>query len=155
MKRPFFDTSILIAGLIDFGEASQASIEILDRVADGRITRASTAWHCCLEFYSVATRLPEEYRLSLAVAQEFIDEEIMGRLGIEILDQSGQSRFFKGATQDRIRGGRIYDFHIGMIALSHQTTAIVTENKKHFLNFERQGIDVLTANEFLQLLNNL
>ncbi|MFO8027961.1 MAG: PIN domain-containing protein, partial [Opitutales bacterium] len=150
MKRPFFDTSILVAGLIDFGEPSQAAIQILDRVADGRIGDAATAWHCCLEFYSVATRLPEEYRLPPDVAQEFVDEEIMGRLGIEILDRTSQRQFFRYATRNGIRGGRIYDFHIGMIALAHQTSAIVTENKKHFLSFERQGIDVLSAHEFLE-----
>lgn len=98
MKRPFFDTSILIAGLIDFGESSHAPIQILNRTS--------------------------------------------------------QSKFFKDATSNRIRGGRIYGFHIGMIALAHQTSAIVTENKKHFLSFERQGIDVLSASEFLVALNS-
>lgn len=152
MKRPFFDTSILLSGLIDFGESSRAPIKILDLVVEGRIPEASTAWHCCLEFYSVSTRLPEEYRLPLEVAQEFIDEEIIGRFGIEIVNRSSQSEFFKGARLNKIRGGRVYDYHIGMIAIAHQSTVIVTENKKHFMSFERQGMDVLSANQFL---NNL
>jgi len=152
MKRPFFDTSILLAGLIDFGAPSVAPIQILDRIANRQIHDASTAWHCCLEFYSVATKLPEEYRLTPDVAQEFVDEEIMGRLGIEILDRADQRQFFREATRNTIRGGRIYDFHIGTVALVHQTSAIITENKKHFLNFERQAIDVLSASEFLETI---
>lgn len=140
MKRPFFDTSILIAGLIDFGESSQAPIQILDRVADGRIAHPATAWHCCLESYSVATRLPEEYRSAPDVAEEFVDGEIMGCLGIQILDQADPSLFFKDAARNRVRGGRIYDFHIGTVALTHQTSPLVTENKKHFLTLSAKAL---------------
>lgn len=98
----------------------------------------------------MATRLPEEYRLSPEIAQEFVDEEIIGRLSIEVLDRTGQGEFFKAATRQKMHGGRIYDFHIGRIALAHQATVIVTENKKHFLNFESKELDVLTAREFLE-----
>lgn len=149
MKRPFLDTSILLGGLIDFGKSSQAPMELLDQIAESKIRNAATAWHCCLEFYSVATRLPEEYRLSLETAREFVVEEIIARLKIRTLDATRQEDFFTSAEQHTIRGGRIYDYHIGMIALTGTASVIVTENKKHFLNFERQGIDVLTANEFL------
>jgi hypothetical protein len=63
VKGVFFDTSVLLAGLIDLGEPSVAAIPLLDAVAKGRLREPRTAWHCCLELYSVATRLPEEYRL--------------------------------------------------------------------------------------------
>jgi predicted nucleic acid-binding protein len=152
MNRPFFDTSILVAGLIDFGESSRASIELLDRVADQRIPQAATAWHCCLEFYSVATRLPEEYRLPIETAQQFVDEEIIARLGVEILTQTDQNSFFHSTAHNGIRGGRVYDFHIGMIALTNSASVIVTENKKHFSLFERQGLPVLNSDEFIQAL---
>ena len=46
----FFDTSILVAGLIEIGEASEYPQQIMTAVAGGRIRRAVTAWHCCLEF---------------------------------------------------------------------------------------------------------
>jgi predicted nucleic acid-binding protein len=152
MNRPFFDTSILVAGLIDFGESSRASIELLDRVADRRIPHAATAWHCCLEFFSVVTRLPEEYRLPIETAQQFVDEEIIGRLGIKILTQADQKTFFRSTAQNEIPGGRVYDFHIGMIALTNFASTIVTENKKHFSLFERQGLPVLSSDEFIQTL---
>jgi len=37
-------------------------------VAAGRVEKPATAWHCCLEFFSVATRLPPEYRVTPADA---------------------------------------------------------------------------------------
>lgn len=63
LRGAFFDTSILIAGSIDFGHSSQPALLLMDAVADG-----ASAWHCCLEFYSVTMRLPEEYRLELELA---------------------------------------------------------------------------------------
>lgn len=152
MNRPFFDTSILVAGLIDFGESSRGPIELLDRVADGRIARAATAWHCCLEFYSVATRLPEEYRLPVETARQFVEEEIIGRLQIELIDQNGRSCFFTQAARDGIRGGGVYDYHIGRTALAHSASVIVTENKRHFSDFAGQGLPVLNSTEYIEAL---
>jgi hypothetical protein len=60
----FFDTSVLVAGLIDFGPQSAPAQRLLHAVAEKKLTSPATAWHCCLEFFSVATRLPAEYRLS-------------------------------------------------------------------------------------------
>ena len=65
----FLDTSILLAGLIELGPASGPAQELMAAVAGGRLRRPCTAWHCCLEFYAVSTRLPEEFRLSPADAR--------------------------------------------------------------------------------------
>jgi hypothetical protein len=62
LRGPFFDTGVLVAGLIDFGPSSRHALLLMDAVADGRIERPPTAWHCCLEFYSVTTRLPRRAR---------------------------------------------------------------------------------------------
>jgi predicted nucleic acid-binding protein len=153
MNRPFFDTSIILAGLIDFGESSVAPIQILDQIAEGQIREASTAWHCCLEFYSVATRLPEEYRLTTETAAAFIRGEIIQNLGIRILNPPGDEGLFTQAAANRMSGGRIYDFHIGMTALGGNLSVIVTENKKHFLNFESADTPVYNAVEFLNKLD--
>lgn len=75
LKGAFFDTSVLIAGMIDFGRSSHHALLLMDAVAEGRIERPLTAWHCCLEFYSVTTRLPEEYRLEPEAALRLLREE--------------------------------------------------------------------------------
>src|SRR5262245_3630362 len=64
----FLDTSVLLAGLIDLGPQSVAPHLLLHAVAERTVTPAATAWHCCLEFFSVATRLPAEFRLAPADA---------------------------------------------------------------------------------------
>lgn len=150
MNSPFLDTSILVGGCIDFGASSQASMALLDRVAERHVRNAATAWHCCLEFYSVVTRLPEEYRLSPQTAQEFVMEEIIRRLGIRMLDAERREDFFIDSARLNIRGGRIYDHHIGTVALGGNASVIVTENKKHFALFENKNLPVMTAAEFLE-----
>ena len=76
----FLDTSVLLAGLIDFGPQSAPAHSLLHAVAEKTVAPAATAWHCCLEFYSVSTRLPAEYRLSPADAAQLVEEEIFARM---------------------------------------------------------------------------
>ncbi len=59
LRGAFFDTSVLVAGTIDFGQSSHHALLLMDAVVDGQIERPLTSWHCCLEFYAVTTRLPE------------------------------------------------------------------------------------------------
>lgn len=150
LNKPFFDTSILVAALIDFGESSAGAIEIFDRLAAGEFPQACTAWHCCLEFYSVVTRLPEEYRLDPHTARTLVEREIVERLTVGSLAEKSRSLFFAEAERTDIRGGRIYDAHIGAVAIGLNASVMVTENKKYFANLPERGIPVLSAKEFLQ-----
>ena len=72
----FLDTSVLLAGLVDFGPQSAPAQSLLHAVAEKQVTTAGTAWHCCLEVYSVSTRLPPEFRLTSADALQLIEDEI-------------------------------------------------------------------------------
>ena len=69
----FFDTSVLLGGLIDLGPSSAPAQRLMTAVATGQLRRVHTAWHCCLEFYAVSTRLPEELRLHPRDAWRLID----------------------------------------------------------------------------------
>ena len=149
MSGPFLDTSILIGGLIDLGNPSDAPIKVLDRVAEGTTRDPCTAWHCCLEFYSVVTRLPEEYRLEPADALTLLDEEVFGRFRIGSLPAGSRERFLRTAVRQGVRGGRIYDAHIGAVALAMGAQVLVTENLRHFSNYDGRGLRVVTAGEFL------
>ena len=146
---PFLDTSVLLAGLVDFGPQSAPAQELLHAIAEGKTGRASTAWHCCLEVYSVATRLPAEFRLNAADAVSLIQEEIFGRMAVLDLPHDGQRSFLQALAQQGITGGRVYDAHIAEIARSAGATVIVTDNRKHFLSALRYGIRVDTPSEYV------
>ena len=150
----FLDTSVLLAGLVDFGPQSAPAQSLLHAVAEKQVTTAGTAWHCCLEFYSVSTRLPPEFRLTCADALQLIEDEIFGRLAVHDLPAGDRIVMLKAAAQDSTVGGRIYDAHIAEIARAAGAAVVVTDNRRHFMASLRHGIRVETPAEFLASVKN-
>lgn len=146
--RVFLDTSILLAGLIEMGDASAAPRQILDAVARKGVERPMTAWHCCLEFYSVATRLPAGLRLEPEQACLLVTSEIMDLFRVCELPEAARVAFLAAAGAERVAGGRVYDAHIAEVARLAGARLVVTENRRHFVGLMRHGIRVLTAAEF-------
>ena len=145
----FLDTSVLLAGLVDFGPQSAPAQSILHAVAEKTIPTAGTAWHCCLEFFSVATRLPPEYRVTPADGARLLDEEVLGRMTVHDLPAADRLLFLRAAAHDATAGGRIYDAHIAEIARAAGAAVVVTDNRRHFLAALRYGLRVDTPAEFL------
>jgi predicted nucleic acid-binding protein len=147
--RIFLDTSVLLAGLVDFGPQSAPAQSLLHAVAEKQVPDAGTAWHCCLEFFSVSTRLPAEFRLTAADAAQLVDHEIFGRMGVHDLPRADRLPMLKAAARDGAAGGRIYDAHIAEVARSAGAAVVVTDNRRHFIAALRHGIRVETPGEFL------
>ena len=145
----FLDTSVILAGLIDFGPQSAPAQSLLHAVAEKRVPSPATAWHCCLEFYSVATRLPPEFRVSPADAVTLLEEEVFGRMAIHDLPAADRLSMIRGAAHDAIAGGRIYDCHIADVARAAGARVVVTDNRRHFLSALRYDLRVETPDEFL------
>jgi predicted nucleic acid-binding protein len=145
----FLDTSVLLAGLVDFGPQSASAQTILHGVAEKTILSPATAWHCCLEVFSVATRLPPEYRLTPATAAHLLQEEIIARMSVVDLPARDRVTLLNSAAGDGTAGGRIYDAHIAEIARAAGASVIVTDNRRHFVASLRHGIRVETAIEFV------
>jgi predicted nucleic acid-binding protein len=144
----FLDTSVLLAGLVDFGPQSAPAHTILHAVAEKTVPSATTAWHCCLEFYSAATRLPPEFRLTPAHAMQLLEEEIVGRMTVHDLPAADRLPMLRNAAAEGIAGGRVYDTHIAEIARAATASVIVTDNRRHFVSALRHGIRVETPREF-------
>jgi predicted nucleic acid-binding protein len=145
----FLDTSVLLAGLVDFGPQSAPAQAVMHAVAERQLAGPATAWHCCLEFFSVATRLPPEFRLSPADAVQLLELEVFGRMAVHDLPADERLTMLKGAALDGTAGGRIYDTHIAEVARVAGARVVVTDNRRHFLASLRHGIRVETPAEFL------
>jgi predicted nucleic acid-binding protein len=145
----FLDTSVLLGGLIYFGPQSAPAQSVMHALAEKQIPQPATAWHCCLEFYSVATRLPPEFRLTPADAVTLVQEEVFGRMSVHGLPPADRLALLKTAVQDGIAGGRIYDAHIAEVARAAGARVVVTDNRRHFLSALRYGIRVETPSEFV------
>jgi predicted nucleic acid-binding protein len=150
----FLDTSVLLAGLIDFGPQSAPAQTLLSAVADKRIASVATAWHCCLEFFSVATRLPPEYRIGPSDAAALLEQEVFARMTVHDLPPDDRPALLSAASRDAIAGGRIYDAHIAEIARAVGAAVVVTDNRRHFLSALRYDMRVETPAEFLSSLKS-
>lgn len=149
MNAVFFDTSILLGGLIEMGPASRRAQEAMTAVAEGVIRAPLTAWHCCLEFYSVSTRLPTEFQLTPADALTLLESEVLARFRIHQLSSSRFRAFLRTAAAEHVAGGRLYDAHIAEIARRSGARAVVTENRRHFSTLARFDIPIWTADELI------
>jgi predicted nucleic acid-binding protein len=148
----FLDTSVLLAGLIDFGPQSAPAQSLMHAVAEKQIKTATTAFHCCLEFFSVATRLPPEYRITPADAVTLLEQEVFARMGVHDLPAADRLAMLRATARDGIAGGRVYDAHIADIARAAGATVVVTDNRRHFLSALRYDMRVETPAEFLSRL---
>jgi predicted nucleic acid-binding protein len=150
----FLDTSVLLAGLVDFGPQSAPAQSMLHGVAEKQIPNAGTAWHCCLEFLSVSTRLPPEFRLAPADAARLLEEEVFARMAVHDLPDTDRLPMVRAAARDGTTGGRIYDAHIAEVARAAGASVVITDNRRHFLAALRHGIRVETPAEFVASLKS-
>ena len=148
----FLDTSVLLAGLVDFGPQSSPAQSVLHAVAEKQITGAGTAWHCCLEFFSLATRLPPEFRLAPVDAAHLLDAEVFARMTVHDLPAADRLPMMRAAAREGTAGGRVYDAHIAEVARAAGAAVIVTDNRRHFMAALKSGIRVETPTEFLAAL---
>ena len=145
----FLDTSVLLAGLVDFGPQSAPAQSLLHAIAERHVPSPVTAWHCCLEFFSVATRLPPEFRVAQSDAVLLLDEEVFSRMAVHDLPASDRLPMLRAAARDRVAGGRIYDVHIAEVARTVGAEVVVTDNRRHFVSALRYGLRVETPEEFV------
>ena len=148
----FLDTSVLLAGLVDFGPQSAPAQSLLHAIAEKQMPTPATAWHCCLEFFSVSTRLPPEFRLTPDDAVRLLQEEVFARMAVHDLPAADRLPMLIAAARDGTAGGRIYDTHIAEVARAAGAAVVVTDNRRHFMAALRHGIRVETPAEFLAAL---
>ena len=148
----FVDTSTLVSAFIEMGERPHPAEALLEAIATQRVGRALTSWHCVLEFYAVATRLPGGLRLGPQLAGQLVGEVILRRFEMCELPSNARGAFVDAVVHERIAGGRIYEAHIAEAARLAGAQLVVTENRRHFVPLMRYGIRVLTAAEFAEEL---
>lgn len=152
LRDVFIDSSVILSALIDFGARSAGALQLFEAIASGRDGPPKTAWHCCLEVYSVATRLPEEFRLKPLDAVKLLESELLARFDVLELPLSGRHAFLTQCGREGVRGGRLYDAHIAAVARASKAKLVVTENRRDFIGLEREGIRVAGAAEAIAVI---
>ena len=152
MKKVFLDTNVFVSGLLDDAPDS-ACRAILEGLATKRLTSCVTAWHCCLEFFSVTTRLPPDYRLSPDDAIALMTEHIFGRVEVADLPVKDAIAWLKAQRHAPVRGGLIYDAHLAAVAAGAGCSFLVTRNLADFRRIAPHGIEILSPEQFVARLS--
>jgi predicted nucleic acid-binding protein len=148
LKKVFLDTSIFVSGLLEVSVDS-ACRDILVALANRRLRSGVTAWHCCLEFYSVTTRLPPDYRLSPEIAITLLTEHVFNRVEVVDLPIEDAVAWLTNQAASRIRGGLIYDAHLGQIAARAGCAVVVTQDIADFRLVAPPGVEILSPQQFV------
>ncbi len=129
----FIDTSILVAAMIeseDFHEPCRAV------VAQGD---AGMYAHGITETFSTLTGGKKTFRLSAAIAADFLDAHFVPRLTITMLTPAEMLRAMREAEARGVRGGSIFDFLHLVAARKAKAVQFFTLNISHFRAFHRAG----------------
>ena len=148
MKKVFLDTSVFVSGLLDVSPDS-ACRAILEALESRRLRSGVTAWPCCLEFFSVTTRLPPEYRLSAEDSIALLTEHVFNRVQVEGLPVEDAIAWLKKLGGSEVRGGLVYDAHLAHIAHRAGCVILVTSSLSHFRQVAPHGIEILSARQFM------
>jgi len=148
VKKVFLDTNVFVSGLLDVS-ADSACRSILEALEARRLRSCVTAWHCCLEFFSVTTRLPPEYRLSAESAIALLTEHVFDRVQVEGLPVEAAIPWLKRLGGSEVRGGLVYDAHLAHIAHRAGCAILVTSNLSHFRQVAPHGIEILSPTQFI------
>ena len=148
LNGPYFvDTNVIVTGTIMRSLLPGAATRVMDAAFDGRLGIVRTAWHCCLEFFAVTTRLPPEFRVSPSEAARIVQDDILGKLDVRDMDPALRPTFVAELLFQRVVGARIYDSHIAEVARQSRCATVITGNGRHFGLLLRQGIRVMTVDE--------
>lgn len=137
-----------MSGLLEVSRDS-ACRAILEALATRRLRGGVTAWHCCLEFFSVTTRLPPDYRLSAEAAIALLTEHVFNRVEVVDLPVEDAVAWLKRQQASEIRGGLIHDAHLAQVAHRAGCVMLVTTNLTDFRQVAPHGIEILSPQQFL------
>jgi predicted nucleic acid-binding protein len=149
LKKVFLDTNVFVSGLLEVS-ADSACRAILVALANRRLRSGVTAWHCCLEFFSVTTRLPPDYRLSAEAAIALLTEHVFNRVEVLDLPVVCAIEWLKKQAASEIRGGLVYDAHLAQIAQRSGCAMLVTTNLSDFRQVSPHGIEILSPRQFVE-----
>lgn len=129
--RILFDTSVLMAALVQVHPAHDVAVRRLQQIKHGDDTGVVSA-HTLAELYSNLTRLPVKPIISPTVAQQLIKQNIVGTFEIVSLSAQDYVAVIDHLVANNIIGGVIYDALIARAAIQAKVDQLVTLNARDF-----------------------
>jgi predicted nucleic acid-binding protein len=128
--RAAFDTSVLVAALVEPHPLHRRAICWLAAAVEGRLT-AECSWHAVAETWSVLTRLPMDPPVSPWMAEAAIDRMIVHVRPTE-LSRDTYAAAIRRCSERGLRSGSVFDALHLVCAEAVGVDAFVTFNPEDF-----------------------
>lgn len=132
MKKLFFDTSVIIAGLCEPHPHFLQAISWLKLAFEKKVS-AFISTHCVAECFSGLSRLPLATSIMPSTAEQIIQESVLPHFEIVALSATDYKRAIKRVVLRSISGAVVYDSLHLQAALKKKADALVTINQKDFI----------------------
>ncbi len=140
--KVFFDTSTLVAALIESHETHEQAFPWLDRALAGEI-EAFVAAHSLAELFATLTRIPTRPRISPGLALRMLRENVLSAFRpIALTAEDFVLTLEKLADLD-CSGGVVYDGLIAAAAARVGVNRFLTLNVSHFRRVWPEGADLI------------
>lgn len=140
--RALFDTSVLIAAMIESHPRHQLALPWLQRSKRKEIDMI-VATHTLAECYAVLTTLPVKPRIAGGIARMLIKENIEQHAQVTSLTAADYKTVIKQLSEKGLGGGIIYDALIARVAQKSKVSRLLTFNINHFKRVWMGEADVL------------
>jgi predicted nucleic acid-binding protein len=140
--RVLFDTSVLVAALVQSHPHHERSLPWLQRAQNEEI-KFLVAGHTLAELYSVLTTLPVRPRLSPSVVWRLIHENVEASAEIVSLSEADYLSTLERLSTRGLVGGVIYDALIAKAAEKAEAERLLTWNEAHFRRAWPEGESVI------------
>lgn len=131
--RVFFDTTVLVASMIEDQSGHDAALQALDRCA--KDDRGYAALHSVAECFATLTGGRLAVQVSPADAAEMIRTNVAEALELVALTKTEYVNLIASAQSIGVRGGGIYDSLLLECARKSKAERILTFNTRHFAAF--------------------
>jgi predicted nucleic acid-binding protein len=132
MKKFLFDTSTLVAALVESHPKQTLALPRLQRIKNG-LDKGVVSAHSLAELYNILTIFPAKPRRILPQeAQQLIQQNILDVFEVITLSEQDYMSVINHLSESCIMGGVIYDALILKAAIKANVDYIVTLNEKDF-----------------------
>ena len=140
--RTLFDTSVVVAALVDQLGTHEAAFREFRRYSQGENTGCCST-HALAEVYATLTALPLKRRISPDEAQRLIEDTVLGRLAVIPLGSDDYRAVIRQLADQGLGSGAIYDALHARCAHKERVDQILTYNLSDFERFDLDGIPVM------------
>ena len=139
-----FDTSILVAAMVEAHPKHQAARPWLEKAQSGEVGYFVSA-HTLAELFSVLSTLPTSPRPTPAVARRLVHENVEQRARVVPLGRHDYSAVLRDMVDLGLSGGIVYDALIARAAKKARVDRLLTLNPDDFRRVWPDGERIIAS----------